>query len=394
MLGQHLNAVTPARWWIALSVFLVSLGSYYFYNIGLYVFQILGLLLVLPFFRINDLRCGGLKFHLLTVFFFYSFGSGALFALFSGSNGFAISKLVLPLFFILWSAFCAVVFGNQKRNFHWALHKIIWIHVIVFIVQFVWFLISGDLIDFIEPITGEEQRALGGAYELAFLPGVLRATGLYNEPGTYSTWMMILFLLFRKIGKDLDLPNRYQFLEIFVIATVFLSFSTFGFVFASMYVVGMLCERKRNLISVLLVIGVLLPFVYFAYDIVDQKLALGANDSGLGFRTQVLDLYFSNLSPLRLAFGLGMFSDFFMHADAELVFQDVGLWFVMVFSVGVVGIVPLVLFLVLGMPRNITSLSLVLILLLSKFALTYAIVWIVLFSFVEFGKGPRGKGLL
>jgi hypothetical protein len=198
--------------------------------------------------------------------------------------------------------------------------------------------------------------------------------------------MMIMLLLLKQIGKDIGFTNQNKLLETLVIATVFLSFSTFGFVFALIYVFGMLYEKKINFISVLIIVAGILPLVYLGYEIVDQKLALGANDSGVGFRVQALDLYYSNLTPIRLIFGLGMFSDFFMRADAELVFQDVGLWFVMISSIGVIGVVPLLIFLIFGMPRTLTSLSLVLVLLLSKFTLTYALVWIALLSFVTFGR--------
>ncbi len=367
---------------ITTSLFLFSLGSYYFYNVELYLLQFVGVLIVLPLFRLKYIDIGKARLGGLAVFFFYAFIVGTVFALIYNNNIFQFSKLAIPVFFCMWLAFAAIMFRGYPLIFHKALRRVILIHVGCFIFQFFCYIFTSQFIDFLEPITGEPQRAFGGSYEISFIPIFFRATGLYNEPGTYSTWLIILLLLYKDNRRRLGIFGNDRMLEFLVIGTILLSFSTFGLVFSILYIISIIIEKGFNLRVILIVALLSTPFIYVGFEFLDQRMALGSEGAGLGFRYQAMDLYQSGLNVWNAMFGLGMFTDFFARADSELVYLDVGFWFVLVTSVGATGLLMFCYFLFTAIPRNIVSLTLISTLLLSKLAMTNALIWFVLFYFI------------
>src|SRR5690606_32364124 len=73
------------------------------------------------------------------------------------------------------------------------------IHLMFWYLQFVIWLLSGNYLDFLEPITGESQRYLslkGLTFGGSRMP---RFTGLYSEPGTYSTYIFLLLVVQYKL---------------------------------------------------------------------------------------------------------------------------------------------------------------------------------------------------
>jgi hypothetical protein len=220
---------------LLVSVFLFSLGSHYFYQIGLYAFQLAGILLALPFFKLDKLSWSKARLFSVVIFFLYFFIHGILLASFSGNDIFGVSKLILPLFVFFYFSFAVVMFYIYPHVFQRVLYGVIAIHVAFFIFQFSWFLITSDVIDFLVPFTGESQRVVGGSYTLSYLSAFVRPSGLFNEPGTYSTWMILLLLLLKSNANRIGFNSKNSILEIFVIGTVLFSFSTFGFIFTIIY---------------------------------------------------------------------------------------------------------------------------------------------------------------
>lgn len=373
------------RVWITLSLFLFSLGSFYFYGLELYAFQVLGIALALPLLRPHFFDFQNYRLHLLVLFFCFAFFVGASSAALTGAQAFTFAKLSLPVFFFMWLGFAAIMFQGYAVDFYFALRAVIWVHVGVFIFQFVWFLATGTFIDFLAPVTGEEQRAFGGDYEIAIFPVFFRATGLFNEPGTYSTWIVVMLLLLRATARRLGIAREGRLLEVLSIGTVLLSFSTFGIVFSVLYILMVTFDKKVTVGKIVAVGLMSLPFAVLVIEYLVQRSALGSDSAGLGFRYQAMELYFSGLTPKSLLIGLGMFTDFFSKVDPELVYVDVGLWFVILSSVGVVGSMMLASYLLLSVPRQIVPVTLVAVVLLSKLPLTNPLVWFVFAYFLWSG---------
>jgi hypothetical protein len=113
-----------------------------------------------------------------------------------------------------------------------------------------------------------------------------------------------------------------------------------------------------------------------------QRMQLGAESSGVGFRFQAVNLYLTDVSAAALFFGYGMFTDFFSHADPSLVYMDVGLWFVILASVGVLGTILMLTYFIVSVPRNVIAISLLIVTLLSKLPLTNPLIWVVLSYYI------------
>jgi hypothetical protein len=125
-------------------------------------------------------------------------------------------------------------------------------------------------------------------------------------------------------------------------------------------------------------------FAYFGYEYLNSRFSLAESESGLGIRSQAINMYLNNLNPINLIFGLGMFNDFFVKSDSDIVPQDLGLWFTVLTSGGVVGILLLFIFFIIALPRKIRDYSIAIILMLSKLTLTNALVWVIFFYFLSY----------
>jgi hypothetical protein len=182
----------------SIAIFFITLQSYYFYNIKLAPFPILGSLILLFVGIKNNPSKNTVKIvSILSIFFFIStiwaFVNKLDFIYFNS----IIGSLLGLLFFI--------IFEKHFKNFNSysltrILNTVILFHLFFFFIQFFAFYIFGILIDFLFPITGEESRFFfGGA-----LTGLVRCTGLYNEPATYSYYIgglvFLNILLLKKIN--------------------------------------------------------------------------------------------------------------------------------------------------------------------------------------------------
>lgn len=366
---------------IFISVFLFSLGSFYFYQIGLYAFQLLGVVILVPFFRLNTIRYKKIKITKAIIFFLYIFLLSSFFAITLGSNSFEISKLGLPFFVILYFSFSVVLFCTYPEIFQRALSATIIVHVIFFVFQFFWFLVTLEMIDFLKPLTGETQRALGGSYSLAYLPNFIRPTGLFNEPGTYSTWMIIMLLLLKSNSIRLDLKPVRTSLEITVIGTILFSFSTFGFIFSIIYIISATAGKEISLKALIALFAFSVFFTYFGFEYFSSRFNLSSNESGIGIRDQAINIYLKNIDPITLLFGFGVFNNIFTKIDVNIISQDLGLWFSILSGSGIFGLIFLAL-MIFNFHKTPCNIALLAILLLSKFTITNALVWFILFYFI------------
>lgn len=117
-------------------------------------------------------------------------------------------------------------------------------------------------------ITGEYQRAFGGSYGINVLGGAfIRPTGLYNEPGTYSTAIMLLFLLYERVGKAMcrGESSKDWFFVAATIVSVLISFSVFGMFFVVIYIINSIRNSKVLFFILFAALLFLLPSIYEVY---------------------------------------------------------------------------------------------------------------------------------
>lgn len=190
------------------AVFFITLQSYYFYNIKLAPFPILGSLILLLFGIKNNPSKDTVKIvGILTGFFFIS----TIWAFFNKLDFIYFNSIIGSLVGLLFF----VIFDKHFKNYDnysvtRVINAVISIHLFFFIFQFSAFYIFGILIDFLYPITGEESRFFfGGA-----LTGLVRCTGLYNEPATYSYYVGGLVFLNILLLKKINIISKFGLISI------------------------------------------------------------------------------------------------------------------------------------------------------------------------------------
>lgn len=311
-----------------------------------------------------------------------------------GVNTVIGSRLFLPvlIFLCYWFA-CAAC--QSPKKFVDAIKLVILIHCLFFLAQFLVFLFSGYLIDYLEPITGESQRALGGNYEIAILPNFIRATGLYNEPGTYSTYLMLFLVFSKDLEKIAGFRSIGKPVELLVLITVMLSFSNFGFIFVGFYLFFSFFANtgfsKRSgfqlskfLFNIFLMAAILFcGFIFYEYF--QQRFFSSSSESGIEFRIFGLMNVLTNVDWVEMLFGKGFSAPVETYDGVPLPIQDIGFWFGIIYHVGLVGAIVMSLCIFSSIPgffrewsANSYFFCLVVFLLLCKLGFTNPIVLIVL----------------
>lgn len=267
---------------ILVSLFLLSLNSFYFYeysssllSIGGYlIFFVLCLYCFLKngFRVLNKIDCMFITYMALIIFFDYIM-YGNLTRLFS----------ITSILFIF-----TININKIKDHVQDTFSKITIIHLSAFYLQFLLFYIFNIQIDYIYPITGEEQRVFDGSRLLMGL-NLIRPSGLYIEPSTYASYMMCMMLV---------LNDKYASIKKIALFSLFLSLSTLGFIIGFLY---MLLNMKnfglKSKIILYLVLGISL------YYVVDRLFISSAEDYDVfGIRLEMMHAVLSWSS----LFGHGM----------------------------------------------------------------------------------------
>lgn len=372
---------------------LLSLHSYYFHDFGAPLFPVLGMLFSFSFVsylalfsrkRLVDTLAN--SFFPLAFVFVLLF-LGLISALFTEADLIWSRFPALLLFACLVVHFCYLK-TYRPAHLETALKWCLITHLCFFWFQVLSHYLGFGFFDFLEPITGESQRVFGGNYNVPITgQRLIRAAGLYSEPGTFATFLFLIYLTYKSIycanreGKGGGI-GRFDLL---VITSIVCSFSIFGFVFVFLYLLFSLfiAWRKFILLSPVLVSFALLVFDTYIYP---RFFGGISTDTGLGFRSEGMLIYSERVSetPYLIFFGSGFFSDYSIYSPS-IVWNDLGLFFSLLMLVGLVGVgaIFFMFCLVLGKLKFYDFL-LIIVLCLSKISLSMALFWIVLST--AFGK--------
>jgi hypothetical protein len=216
-------------------VFSATLHSIYFYQISLAPFPVISFLLLLFNFK---------SFGKTQVFFIFSFYiifiSNAFFGFLYSRNFFYLNSLLGiamgPVYLFLFYNFFKSKFIFLEK----AISITLIVHVVFFYIQFVSFYLFGFHINFLQMITGEESRVEG----FGVLTGLIRSSGLCNEPASYSLFVSLLSFFLISIKKRLNV------LIVFALLSCMFSLSISGILFAFLiifYFVFFVSKGYKNL---------------------------------------------------------------------------------------------------------------------------------------------------
>ena len=181
------------------------------------------------------------------------------------------------------------------------INVVIFIHLIFFLLQFIWYIFSGDVLDFLSPVTGENSRNLNNM-------GFIRASGLFNEPMVYSFFMFTLLLI-----KHLILRAKHDLMEVIVLTTIILSFSSWGIVSVVFYVLSSVRFNLKNY-TFLFVLVTLIVFLFFYFDlnsyyefIFENRFSNLTEDSSFEYRYAITyDIFIHDIGMLVFGNGLAV----------------------------------------------------------------------------------------
>lgn len=381
-LGSLRGVVRGKRIVLAASMFLISLQTYYFYELGVAPFPLLGLALLAGvafaysprgFLGTMTTSCKlllGLPIALVVL---------GMLASISEELSILPARLLTPIVALTAALSIQVVVTRDPSGLMLALRLVVIAHLAFFLLQFFVYLATGYMIDFLAPITGEEQRVWSGDYSTPIMSEFARCSGLFNEPGTYVNFVFPSYLAMRALMEEHGDDHRWGWVDVLVIATVILSFSIFGILFLLVWVLGGLVLRF-SMPKLLLGIAAVVVAWVVAGDYVLQRFAHEGGDAGgLGFRAEIFGKLFEGMSADRFFWGYGFLSDL-SNVFADLVLNDVGLVIYTFIVGGAYAVILLLSGFVLGVvlaPRERSPLPLVV--LASKLSLTSPFFWILAF---------------
>ncbi len=278
----------------------------------------------------------------------------------------------------IYSAYLLI---NKKEQLLEILKLVLTIHLFFMFFQLCFYLVTGEFIDFLESLTGEQQRALGGSYYIDSLGGLrlARVTGLYVEPGTYSTFTMVLYAFYKSLEVDLyrDI-SKINWFDIAILSSCVLTFSTYGFIFVGIFMIFSFFKLNYKGKVVLLLSSI--PVIYFVvvnYLLIRFSVS-HLDSSGVGFREQGVTIFMDYLqnSPFNLLLGSSYLVNFshLVGVYDRFPFNDVGFAFNFIVHLGILGSL-FVLSMVLPLKKN--KWILVIIILLSKLDITTMLLWFV-----------------
>lgn len=374
---------------------LLSLHSYYFYELGFPLFPVLGMLFSLCFIFFaalfyRDRLIGAVRSAYRPIVFIFIISFLGIFSiLLLGVSPMWSRFFALILFGGLVIHFCYLRFYHSdglEVSLRWCLIT----HLSFFWLQVLCHYFGFGFLDFLEPVTGEAQRVFGGNYSVPFTgQRLIRGAGLYSEPGTFATFIFLLYLLYKSIycfnrGVSEVLFGLFDFL---VVLSVVFSFSIFGFVFVCMFFLFSSFFDWRRLFVIL---PLLIVFAFIAFETYIYPRFFGgiSTDTGLGFRSEGILVYVQKVSdnPILFLFGSGFFNDYAVFSS-EIVWNDLGLFFSFLMLVGVVGLFStLFLFIFIVGKLRFYDFLLLTVLCLSKISLSMAFFWVLLSAVL--GKKP------
>lgn len=305
------------------------------------------------------------------------------------SNEYYLNRILAVIIYFGVVVNSVYLVSNKKNALQFSLKIVLAIHLLAFYFQLIFYYSGFGFFDFIFPFTGEEQRAFGGNYGIDFLGGkFIRPTGLYNEPGTYATTIILLFVLYESLVR-LESKKINPLMQWLVVFSILLSFSIYGLIFLFIYMFSVIKLNKNFFMVSFLCFLFLFPFIWDAY-LYPRFFSGDYADAGMGFRTEAIIKYLNlvDISLFNLFFGFGFFADL-SEFFGEYVLNDVGLVFYILVVGGFIGLIIFLICVLYGSVVSNKTLTFIIIFSLSKISPSSIIFWFLLTIIVHLSCGKK-----
>lgn len=278
----------------------ISLHNYYFYNISLPLISVVCLFIMADILFFASLEKGirlpknsavGVALGYVLIL-----GWSIIGLLFYGDSPDAKRFMAFPVVImaalVAGALFRRIPLENLVRFY-------LVVHVSFFFLQFISYYATGYAIDYLAPVTGEEQRMFGGSFTFPIIDRFIRAAGLFNEPGAYAIFVAPFVALFERWYGQSE-ANKHLFW--ISLSSLFFSFSVFGIVFGGLILLFSGNFRGLHRIYGLIAGAILVAPVLHYRFVLRPSIGL---DTGLEFRQMFIEesLSFLLSNPIGLVFG-------------------------------------------------------------------------------------------
>lgn len=287
---------------LVLIFFFLSLQSYYFYNIGIAPFPLVSLIGIIVFSDRNRIS-NQIKIYPFSLFILFTISS--LWGFFFQLDLYYVNSVIgifLGTFILIFTT--KFLKSYNIDLIYRVLAIVLIIHLICFWLQFGLYMLIGVNLDFLEFVTGEASRfeAYGA------ISGLIRATGVFNEPATYSYYIFTIvylrFLCFKKIN----------WFDQFALISILFTLSLSGFFLYSFFQFYYWVLFKGNINSIVffsILIFIVFYIVQFVFEdtinlYLVSRLSDAENDNSMNTRFSDGIIYFINLPLNYVIFGLGV----------------------------------------------------------------------------------------
>ena len=319
---------------VCVAFFLASLQGFYFFNYGIAPFAILGGCLFILLSWVSFLKNHhSININQFTASYVYILVLIlSIFSIFYYQDVYDLKRLIGFCFSILICFSVATVV--DERNIKNILEILLIVHTSYFFTQFFSYYLFGIDVDLIKVITGVSQKGWGGSFSLDSLGDLRRFGGLYNEPGTYATFISPVLAMY--ITYFLQ-SKKCKIITYLTLLSLILTFSTFAFIFSTLIAITMVIiyKQKALFVATTYVLGFVTVIPYFLYRFFERS-SYGV-DTGTEFRFEFLDITYQYIFSGVAEFFLGtgqLITDFSGKAQLPAALNDSSLFLSLVFTNG------------------------------------------------------------
>jgi hypothetical protein len=249
-------------------------------------------------------------------------------------NAKAFGGTVAGVFLWVLVRYVAVQVDDQRAAIFTVVRVVAIVHLVAFSIQFLAYYLGGVQIEFLSAFTGRDIRLETGSFSEE-RGRLFRATGLFNEPGTYSVHMLgLLWVLLSQ--RD----YRMSVLAGLVAASIVLTFSAFGILAVGAILVALIfrsvvqAEIRRAAIVAVAAVLCVAPLAVTLYDYLAGRFLAEEPDVSYATRLEVLS-YIASRDWLQLAVGDG-FAEFPL--DPTIAVNDASAAAWLVLTLGALGV--------------------------------------------------------
>ncbi|CEO40021.1 hypothetical protein C0W35_03220 [Photobacterium kishitanii] len=290
--------------------------------------------------------------HNLMRYTFYSFAVGMIVKVFSAYSVFAFLK-------------------GDINKLEKMIKYVIILNLSMFFLQFIVVFPTGYYIDPLRAITGEHSR-YGGGMVIPVIGQVYRCTGFFEEPSTYSGFMVVL------LASKLYLNPKVDRVVLAVAASIILSFSVAAIIYGLVIIGYFLLKSKASYLKYILFL--LSPLFAAAIIAIALQRLTSLGGDAQDIRSNLNAMVFAQQLPI-LIFGNGALG--IMPAAAEVMnnsgnvfklgiasLNDNGMWLFFIIKFGFVGLAMIMSYLFFK-SKSLLNRIMLLVIFLTKLSFLY-----------------------